>query len=129
MAFTKTQAEQPTTGTVCARWLNIWQNGLAPSVLMHTGTVHSSLLLGAPGSPQKRCWDTVISVLGCGLTTFLERLDLRAGTVGAGGVTHAVFTVTSGSPACSTKVGMILSTGRPEACASTLQKSSAVALA
>src|SRR5262249_19242580 len=98
-ALVKTQVEHPAMGSVCAGWLKIWQKGLVPSALTHTGITHSSLLpVGAP-SDQKRCWDTAISVLGCGLTARRERLDLRAGALPAGGAVQLVFTDTSGCPA------------------------------
>src|SRR5216684_622802 len=67
---------------------------------MHTGTIHvSDLVSSAPGSPRKRCCESVISVLGWGLPIFLARLDFRprAGALTCG-CTHSDLILTNGTP-------------------------------
>src|SRR6185437_17091934 len=105
-----------------------WQNGLAAPAFTQTGTIQFLVIAGAPeGSSQKRSWVRVISVFGWAGASCRRRRRER--TLGSGaGAAHEAFTLISGSPACSTKVGIIISTGRPEAAAMELQKSSAVAL-
>src|SRR5258708_25406052 len=97
---------------------------------MHTATTRvSNLVSSAPGSPRKGWCESVIWVLGWGLPIFLGRLDFRprAGALTCG-CTHSDLILTNGTPGCAMNVGMILSTGRPEATVIAPQKSSAVAL-
>src|ERR1051326_350752 len=104
-----TQGEHPASGTVCSFWLTIWQNGLAPPAFTQTGTIHSCSFLGAAvGSAQKRFCVTVSCVFGSGFKGARRRLFpfVAAGVLLAGTLTHPDFTVTSGSPGCSTNVGM-----------------------
>jgi hypothetical protein len=110
--------------------LNTWQNGLAVSVFTHTGSIHVALEFGPDVDPsaQKRDCEIVISVCGAAGLSCLRRLDLRE-TFGSGrGAIQAAFTDIKGTPGWSTNVGMMRSTGRPEATLSVFQKSSAAAL-
>src|SRR6185437_11355719 len=131
LAFTNNQGEQPpATGSTDSFWPTIWQKGLALAAFTHKGTIHVVEFAGAlEASSQKRVCSSDISVFGWTGAIRRARRRLRERTFGSGGAAaQEAFTVISGSPACSTKVGMILSTGRPETAAMAFQKSSALAL-